>query len=65
MKSLACHSPAKWIFLCIESSVCVFVRFEGAGVMRRFLWCTEENIYLLTCDGAESHGNANGLLADL
>ena len=21
-----------------------FVRFEGAGVMRRFLWCTQENI---------------------
>ena len=21
-----------------------FVRFEGAGVMRRFSWCTQENI---------------------
>ena len=21
-----------------------FVRFEGAGVMRRFPWCTQENI---------------------
>ena len=21
-----------------------FVMFEGAGVMRRFLWCTQENI---------------------
>ena len=21
-----------------------FVRFEGVGVMRRFLWCTQENI---------------------
>ena len=21
-----------------------FVRFEGAGVMRRFLWCTREDI---------------------
>ena len=21
-----------------------FVRFEGAGVMHRFLWCTQENI---------------------
>ena len=21
-----------------------FVRFEGAGVMRRFLWCTQDNI---------------------
>ena len=26
------------------------VRFEGAGVMRRFLWCTRENISL-TCNG--------------
>ena len=24
--------------------MCVFVRFEGAGVMRRFLLCTPENI---------------------
>ena len=35
-----------------------FVRFEGAGVMRRFLWCTQENIYL-TCTGVQSHCNVN------
>ena len=41
-----------------------FVRFEGAGVMHRFLWCTHENIYF-TCSGFESHCNANGVLVDL
>ena len=41
-----------------------FVRFEGAGVLRRFLWWTQENIKLI-CNGVESHCNANGVLVDL
>ena len=39
-------------------------RFEGAGVMRIFLWCTRENISL-TCNDVESHCNANGVLVHL
>ena len=31
------------VSLCIESSVRILVTFEGAGVMRRFLWCTQED----------------------
>ena len=41
-----------------------FVRFEGAGVTHRFIWCTRENISL-TCDGVESHCNLNGVLVHL
>ena len=41
-----------------------FVSFEGVGVMRRFLWCTQENIDL-TCNGVESHCNAIGVLVHL
>ena len=41
-----------------------FVTFEGAGVMRRFLWCTQEDISL-TCNGVESSCNAHGVLVHL
>ena len=39
-------------------------RFEGAGVKRILLWCTQEN-NLLTCIGVESHCNAHGVLVHL
>ena len=41
-----------------------FHRFEGAGVMRRFLCCTRENISLI-CNGVESHCKGNGVLVHL
>ena len=41
-----------------------FVRFEGVGVMRRFVWCTQENIQL-TCNAVEGHCHANGVLVHL
>ena len=41
-----------------------FVRFEGIGVISRFLWWTQENISL-TCNGVESHCNANDVLVHL
>ena len=38
-KSLACHSPAKWCHCGV-----FVLTFEGVGVMRTFLWCTQEDI---------------------
>ena len=37
-KSIACHSPAKWCHCGV-----FLLTFEGVGVMRTFLWCTQED----------------------